>query len=74
MREFYPDLSSYKLKSLSKEFDIKLLKHHRAMDDAKATLELLNYVMVNKKLISISGPTAIGKTKLAIKLAEITKN
>ena len=41
MREFYPDLSSYKLKSLSKEFDIKLLKHHRAMDDAKATLELL---------------------------------
>jgi DNA polymerase-3 subunit epsilon len=41
MREFYPDLTSYKLKSLSKEFDIKLLKHHRAMDDAKATLELL---------------------------------
>ena len=41
MRKFYPDLSSYKLKSLSKEFDIKLLKHHRAMDDAKATLELL---------------------------------
>ena len=37
----YPNLSSYKLKSLSKEFDIKLLKHHRAMDDAKATLELL---------------------------------
>ena len=34
-------IKSVKLKSLSKEFDIKLLKHHRAMDDAKATLELL---------------------------------
>ena len=41
VRQSYPNLSSYKLKSLSKEFDIKLLKHHRAMDDAKATLELL---------------------------------
>lgn len=41
VRQSYPDLNSYKLKSLSKEFDIKLLKHHRAMDDAKATLELL---------------------------------
>ena len=41
MRKCYPDLNSYKLKTLSKIFDIKLVKHHRAMDDAKATLELL---------------------------------
>ena len=41
MREYYPNLNSYKLKTLSKIFDINLVKHHRAMDDAKATLELL---------------------------------
>ena len=41
MRECYPGLNSYKLKTLSKIFDIKLVKHHRAMGDAKATLELL---------------------------------
>ena len=41
MRECYPGLNSYKLKTLSKIFDIKLVKHHRAMDDANATLELL---------------------------------
>ena len=69
MRECYPGLNSYKLKTLSKIFD-KLVKHHRAMDDAKVHLSYLNYAMSNKKLISISGPTAIGKTKLAIKLAK----
>jgi len=36
----------------------------------KQHLSCLNYVMSYKKLISISGPTAIGKTKLAIKLAK----
>jgi|TARA_B100001094_G_C18033273_1_gene721232 DNA polymerase-3 subunit epsilon len=41
MKEKYSNLSSYKLKSLSKEFNIDLFNHHRAMDDAKATLELL---------------------------------
>ena len=36
----------------------------------KLHLSYLNYAMSDKKLISISGPTAIGKTKLAIKLAK----
>ena len=39
----------------------------------KQHLNYLNYVMINKKLISVSGPTAIGKTKLAIKLAKSLK-
>ena len=39
----------------------------------KQHLNYLNYVMVIKKLISVSGPTAIGKTKLAIKLAKSLK-
>ena len=36
------------------------------MDDAKATLELLKLCNGNKKLISISGPTAIGKPNLQL--------
>ena len=39
----------------------------------KQPLNYLNYVMNNKKLISVSGPTAIGKTKLGIKLAKSLK-
>ena len=39
----------------------------------KQLLNYLNYVMGNKKLISVSGPTAIGKTKLSIKLAKALK-
>ena len=39
----------------------------------KQPLNYWNYVMGNKKLISVSGPTAIGKTKLGIKLAKSLK-
>ena len=39
----------------------------------KQLLNYLNCVMSNKKLICISGPTAIGKTKLGIKLAKSLK-
>ena len=36
----YKDLDFYNLKFLSKHFDIELNNHHRALDDAKATLSL----------------------------------
>ena len=39
----------------------------------KQLLNYLNCVMSNKKLICVSGPTAIGKTKLAIRLAKSLK-
>ena len=36
----FPDLESYKLKKICNHFKIELNNHHRAFDDAKATLEL----------------------------------
>ena len=48
---------------------MSLNNHQRAYDDAKATTELLAQLEALKKLIGISGPTAIGKTKKAIELA-----
>ena len=36
----FPELKSYKLKSLCEHFNIELKNHHRAYDDAKATFEL----------------------------------
>ena len=42
----FPDLKSYKLKKICDHFSIELNNHHRAFDDAKATLELFK---INRK-------------------------
>lgn len=47
MRRFYPGYESYGLANLSKEFEIELNNHHRAMSDAEATAQLLR--LVNQK-------------------------
>lgn len=40
-RFLYPGLKNHRLNTLCKKFDIPLLNHHRAVDDAKATSYLL---------------------------------
>ncbi|MDR6982061.1 DNA polymerase-3 subunit epsilon [Rheinheimera pacifica] len=44
MRRYYPGLASYSLGKLCEQFDIKLTNHHRALDDATATVELLKLI------------------------------
>ncbi|SNY60061.1 DNA polymerase-3 subunit epsilon [Arsukibacterium tuosuense] len=44
MRRYYPGLESYSLGKLCQHFDIKLTNHHRALDDATATVELLKLI------------------------------
>ena len=44
MRRYYPGLQSYSLGKLCTEFDINLTNHHRALDDATATVELLKMI------------------------------
>ena len=41
MRRVYPGLQSYSLAALTKHFEIKMARHHRALSDAKAAAELL---------------------------------
>lgn len=48
MRRYYPGLASYSLGKLCAEFDIKLANHHRALDDAMATVELLKMINVRR--------------------------
>lgn len=40
-RSLNPNLNNHKLSTLTKEYQVKLLNHHRASDDAKATAEIL---------------------------------
>ena len=46
-RRHFPGLSSYGLAKLSKYFGIPLVKHHRALCDARATAELL--ILINQR-------------------------
>lgn len=41
-RAVFPNLSSHKLKSISKELDIDIKNSHRALDDCKITFKCLN--------------------------------
>lgn len=41
MRRYYPGLQSYSLGNLCQHFAVQLQNHHRAYDDARATVELL---------------------------------
>jgi len=47
MRKLYPGHASYSLKNLSREFQIDLKSHHRALCDAKAAAQLL--FLINAK-------------------------
>ncbi|MDJ0905565.1 MAG: exonuclease domain-containing protein [Woeseiaceae bacterium] len=47
MRRLYPGLRSYSLAALSRQFDISLQQHHRALCDAEAAAELL--LLVNER-------------------------
>ena len=47
-RRFYPNLINHKLETLSKEFPIKHIPTHNALDDVKATSYLLVYAIKNK--------------------------
>jgi len=51
MRRHYPGLTSYGLAPLSRHFGIVLDDHHRALADARATVELLN--LVNRKRLGM---------------------
>lgn len=44
MRKNFPGLKSYSLKNLTQHFRISLDQHHRALCDAKATVELLHLI------------------------------
>ncbi len=50
MRRLYPGLGSYSLAALSRQFDISLQQHHRALCDAEAAAELL--LLVNERRLS----------------------
>lgn len=47
MRKHYPGQDSYSLGHLCERYNIPLINHHRAMDDAKAAAALLS--MINRK-------------------------
>lgn len=51
MRRYYPGLASYSLGNLCTEFDIKLTNHHRALDDATATVELLKLINAKRQIL-----------------------
>ncbi len=42
-RYLYPDLKKVKLNLVAKHLGISLENHHRAVDDAKATAEILKF-------------------------------
>jgi DNA polymerase-3 subunit epsilon len=54
MRRYYPGLVSYSLGKLCLEFDINLTNHHRALDDATATVELLKLINARRIVPEIS--------------------
>jgi DNA polymerase-3 subunit epsilon len=50
MRRLYPGLRSYSLAALTRQFDISLEQHHRALCDAEAAAELL--LLVNERRLA----------------------
>ena len=52
MRRYYKGLKSYSLGSLAKHFSIDLVNHHRTMDDAEATVELLRLINAKRECLS----------------------
>ncbi|MFQ3237420.1 MAG: DNA polymerase-3 subunit epsilon [Paraglaciecola sp.] len=56
MRKYFPGSASYSLGKLSKEYNLSLDTHHRALCDAQAAAELL--IMVNEKKQNLPIKTA----------------
>ncbi len=50
MRRYYPGQASYSLGNLCRDFAIPLKNHHRALDDAMATVSLLH--LINAKRVT----------------------
>ncbi|MAZ49517.1 MAG: hypothetical protein CME65_13235 [Halobacteriovoraceae bacterium] len=61
-RKAFPGLKSYSLGNLTKHFKIPLKNHHRAMADAKATLEL--FKLIQAKLPDLTQNTLEEKTRI----------
>ena len=53
-RALYPGLKNHKLNTLCEKFGINLKNHHRSLDDAEATAELLLYMFKELKNKGIS--------------------
>jgi len=75
-RKTYPGLKSYSLGNLVKHFGIPLENHHRALADATATTELLQFCLAgpdSAEQISLLVNQGISETKLPkqMKLAQI---
>lgn len=48
-RELYPELKSHKLNKIAKHLGVKLDNHHRAVDDSKATADILLSMILDLK-------------------------
>lgn len=44
-RVVFPSLKNHKLNTVAKHLKVELLNHHRAVDDAKATADILAYIL-----------------------------
>ena len=49
LRRVYPDLESYSLDALCREFGVGLERHHRALSDARATTDLLRLTLQSQR-------------------------
>lgn len=60
-RALHPEWSQHNLKRLSRKYKIKLDNHHRALDDAIATSELLYKQLQEVKTLGIDNVNDLGK-------------
>lgn len=60
-RFLLPELKNHKLGTLSKHLNVKLLNHHRAVDDAKATADIFIKMLAVLKMKNIKLDESINK-------------
>jgi len=58
-RHLYQELKNYKLDTLAEFFEVKLLHHHRAVEDAKATAEIFIKMLEKLQEIGIKSVSEI---------------
>lgn len=73
-RALYPKLKNHKLKTLAKEFKVKLENHHRAVDDAEATSQLLMKFLNDIKEKEITSLEEINSLTKDINLDQLRSN
>lgn len=73
-RTLIKKLKNHKLKTISEYFNIKLLNHHRAIDDAKATSEILIELIKKLKEKGISNLSDINKLRCELLPQHIRPN